>query len=48
MIKVDNEVIIMKLCDKEKVTSYDVWFGKIENERKGINFKEGYVPAKYM
>ena len=38
----------MKLCDKEKATSYEVWLGKIENERKGINFKEGYVPAKYI
>ena len=29
----------------EKDNSYESWLEKIENERNGINLKDGYVPA---
>ncbi len=33
------------LANLEEATSYEEWILEKENERKGINLKEGFVPA---
>lgn len=33
------------LANLEEATSYEEWIQEKENERKGINLKEGFVPA---